>query len=208
MPGRLPINEKLDPKNTALIVIDIQVDFCSPEGLLGKRGRDLSQMQSMLEKLNEVIALAKSKNILTLYTQQIYDRAKLSDLQKEQYDLDGKLVTCDIATDGYKFYRINPSAEDFYPKYNFNIFSNNKLLARLAENNVKTLVITGVDTIYCIETAIRNGYDLGYKIVVPEDLIAGNPKYSDLNSKTLDLVKKSYGVVTDSKELVGIWDKC
>ncbi len=45
-------------------------------------------------------------------------------MQKEQYDLDGKYVTCDISTDGYKFYKINPKPENTFIKYDYNIFSN------------------------------------------------------------------------------------
>mgnify|MGYP002867528038 FL=1 len=62
-----------------------------------------------------------------------------------------------------------------------------------------------MDTIYCVETAIRNGYDLGYKIVVPHDLVAGNAKDIDLHNRTLELVNRSFGVVVSSEELQNIW---
>lgn len=200
------LKEKLNPKLTALLVIDIQVDFCSPKGLLGMRGRDLSLMEPMIDNLEKIIAVAQKKGILTLYTQQVYDRNKLNSLQKEQYDLDGKLITCDINTDGYKFYRIKPPKSSVYEKYNFNVFSNFELVKELQERGIKTLVIAGVDTIFCVETAIRNGFDLGYKIVVPKDLIAGNAKHTELNNRTLELVSKTYGVVSDFEEISGIWE--
>lgn len=202
---KLDLKEKVSPKHTALLVIDIQNDFASPNGKLAQKGRDLSQVEPMIDNLEKLINVAKHANVLTLYTMQIYDRNNLNELQKEQYDLDGKAITCDIDTDGYKFYRISPPESDTYVKYNFNAFSNRDLLTRLKENNIKTLVITGMDTIYCIETAIRNGYDLGYKIVVPKDLVAGNAKHQELNDKTLRLVEKSFGVLTTSEELINLW---
>ncbi|MFA6392689.1 MAG: isochorismatase family cysteine hydrolase [Candidatus Paceibacterota bacterium] len=201
------LKEKIDPKYTVLLVIDIQNDFASPNGLRAKKGGDLSLVEPLIEKLSKIIDITKKAGVLTLYTQQIYDRSKLNDLQKEQYDLDGRFVMADINTDGYKFYKINPPSNLVFPKYNYNAFSNPDLLKTLQDHNIKTLVITGMDTFYCVETAIRNGFDLGYKIVVPEDLVACNAKHIGLHNRTLELVKKSYGVLTSSLELGQIWDR-
>ncbi len=201
----MDLKEKVKPEHTALLVIDMQKDFASPEGIRAKRGGDLSQVDSMVDKLLDFIPVAERAGVLTLYTQQIYDRDKLNDLQKEQYDLDGKLVMCDPSTGGHEFYRIDPPRNLVFEKQNFNAFSNSTLKAELGQNGIKTLVITGMDTYYCVETAIRNGYDLGYKIVVPKDLVAGNGKHIALHERTLELVRKTYGVVSNSKELAEIW---
>lgn len=204
---KMELADKVDPAHTALIVIDIQNDFASPDRKFFRASRDgdLSEVDPMIDKLEKLIPKAEKAGVLVLYTQQIYDRTKLNSLQKEQYDLDGKMVTCDITTDGYKFYRLNPSIDQVYVKYNFNIFSNLMLMSLLESRGIKTLVITGMDTVFCVETAIRNGFDLGYKIVVPDDLVAGNAKYKDMSNRTLELVKKTYGVITTSEELIEMW---
>jgi nicotinamidase-related amidase len=64
-----------------------------------------------------------------------------------------------------------------------------------------------MDIIYCVETAIRNTFDLGYKVVIPVDMVAGNAKSQDLNEKTFKLVRKTYGEMTSSSELIDIWNK-
>lgn len=197
--------DKINPKQTALIIIDIQNDFAAPDGLLAQRGRDMSMVEPMIEKMQETINIAKDAGVLTIYTQQIYDRSKLTDLQKEQYDLDNKYITCDITTDGYKFYKINPPQELVFVKYNYNAFSNSELEKVLQKHGIKTLIITGMDTYWCVETAIRNAFDLGYKVVVPKDLLACNGKYLDLHNRTLELVDKTFGVVATSSEINEIW---
>lgn len=201
------LKDKINPNHTALIVIDIQNDFASPEGLLAKGGRDMSMVEPMLKKLQETIKVAEQAGALVFYIQQIYDRSKLTDLQKEQYDLDGKYITCDVNTDGYKFYKVNPQSEFVFVKYNYNAFSNPELEKTLKKYNIKTLVISGMDTYWCVETAIRNAYDLGYKVVVPEDLLACNGRHLDLHNRTLELVKKTFGVVSTSEEIKTIWEK-
>jgi ureidoacrylate peracid hydrolase len=201
------LTDKVNPSTTALVVIDVQNDFCSPEGILAKRGRDLSLMDPMIDTLESFIETALSKNVLTLYTQQIFDRSHLNTLQLEQYDLDNKLITCDISGDGYRFYRLNPPTASIYVKYNFNAFSNPDFQGVLESKGIKTLIITGVDAQFCVETAIRNGFDLGYKIVVPSDLVATNAKKVEVMNRTLDLVRSTYGVVTTSTEIESIWNR-
>jgi nicotinamidase-related amidase len=203
----MPLKDKIKPQDTALVVIDIQNDFASPDKRFFRASRngDLSLVDPMIDRLEKVITEAEKAGVLVIYTQQIYDQSKLSNLQKEQYDLDGKLITCDISTDGYKFYRLKPPNDLVFPKYNFNIFSNDALTSLLKKRSIKTLIITGMDIIFCVETAIRNGYDLGYKIVVPTDMIAGNANAKEMNDRTLELVKKTYGVLTTSDELIEIW---
>jgi nicotinamidase-related amidase len=68
----------------------------------------------------------------------------------------------------------------------------------------KGKVIAGVSTQICVETAIRNGFDLGYKIVLPEDLVATTSNDPETQKRTLVLVQKTYGVVTNSRELAQI----
>lgn len=196
--------DKLNPLHAALIVIDMQNDFCSPSGVMAKLDKNVSNMDKLVADINSLIDVCNYKNIPVLYTQQIYDRTKQSDLQNEQYDLDGKLVTCDINGDGWRFYGFNPSDNQVYQKYNYNIFSNQRLSDTLVKSNTKTLIITGVSTQICVETAIRNGFDLGYKIVVPSDLVATTSNDSTIQERTLTLVKKTYGVVSDLKNLVDI----
>lgn len=201
----MPLAEKLRPADTALLVIDIQNDFCSPNGLLAKRGRDLSRMDPMIDRLLPFITRAALAGVLTCYTQQVYDWEKLNPRQREQYTLDGRFVNCDIATDGPKFYRVTPPPDSVYVKYNLNAFSNPDLLQTLDEKGIKTLVITGVDSEFCIETAVRNAFDLGFKVVVPKDLIANNGRKIHRENNMLELVETWYGVVSTSDEISRVW---
>ena len=173
---------------------------------MGRKGKDTSGMPALVARLQKLIAICDRMQIPVLYTQQLYDRSKLNSLQKEQYDLDGKLITCDVAGDGWKFFMLDPPADKVYPKYNYNIFSNDQLKNDLAELGIKTIIATGVSTQICVETAIRNGFDLGYKIVVPEDLVATTSDDPDTQLRTLNLVRKTYGVVSSLEEVSAILD--
>jgi ureidoacrylate peracid hydrolase len=200
----MQLADKLRPEHTALIIVDMQNDFCAPDGVMARKGKDVSAMSELVKRQRSIVEICEAKGIPVLFTQLLYNRAKLNDLQKEQYDLDGKLVTCDIHGDGWKFFGFNPSERQTYPKYSYNIFSNKRLCRDLRALHIKTLIIAGVSTQICVETAIRNGFDLGYKIVLPEDLVATTSNDPETQKRTLMLVQKTYGVVTNSRELAQI----
>jgi ureidoacrylate peracid hydrolase len=99
---------------------------------------------------------------------------------------------------------LRPPSERVYQKYNYNIFSNTKLVDNLVAANIKTLIVTGVSTQICIETAIRNGFGLGYKNVVPSDLVGTTSNDPEAQTVTLNRVKKTFGVVTSLDKVTHI----
>jgi ureidoacrylate peracid hydrolase len=203
--SKMNLSDKLNPATTALLVIDIQNDFCAPTGFQAAvRGKDVSGMDAMIERIEQLAEVCERVGVPSFYAQQIYDRSKLTDLQKEQYDLDAKLIICDVDTDGYKFYKINPPADRVFPKYAYNVFSNENLKNELEARGVKTLIITGVTTQVCVETAVRVGFDLGYKIVVPRDLVGTTSRDPETQNRTLRLVEITFGVVVDSQEIIDV----
>jgi len=80
----MTLEEKIAPKYTALIVIDIQNDFASPDKRFFRASRngDLSLVDPMIDKLEKVIPVAEKAGVLVIYTQQIYDPSSLNELQK------------------------------------------------------------------------------------------------------------------------------
>jgi ureidoacrylate peracid hydrolase len=203
---KMPLAEKLAPGHTALLVVDLQRDFAAPDGLLARRGRDLAMVTPLLTALGPTLQMAKAAKVPVLYTKMLHDRTCLTLLQLEQYDLDGRVVTCDSAGNGHEFYGVQPPVGDVFVKYQYNIFSNSDFVQRLHELGTKTLVIAGMDTMYCVEAAIREAFDRGYKVVVPRDLVACNAKNLDLHHHTLRMVDKVFGVVVDSAEINRVWE--
>ena len=104
----MKLKEKINPKDVAILVVDVQKDFADPEGFLAKRGRDMTIINKVMELLPGFLKKAELKNILTLYTKQIYDPEKLNNLQKEQYDIDGKFISCRKDQEGSDFFSVTP----------------------------------------------------------------------------------------------------
>lgn len=63
--------EKLNPHHTALIVIDMQNDFCSDTGLMAKLGKDVSLMGKLVDDIQLLTDLCTKKYIPVFYTSNI-----------------------------------------------------------------------------------------------------------------------------------------
>lgn len=74
-----PFNGDLRPDNTALIVIDMQTDFCGPGGYVDKMGYDLSLTRAPIEPIRNTLSVMRSAGFLILHTREGH-RRDLSDL--------------------------------------------------------------------------------------------------------------------------------
>jgi hypothetical protein len=78
-PYDYPFDGDLRPANTALIVIDMQFDFCGEGGYVDKMGYDISLTRAAIEPIRKTLAAARSWGCHVLHTREGH-RADLSDL--------------------------------------------------------------------------------------------------------------------------------
>ena len=138
----------------ALLVIDIQ-NFYFEDGKLPLVG----SVEASL-KARSVIDAFRAKKLPVIYVQHLPQGV-------ERFEPG--------ATDPQ--YAIHPNVapaagETVIVKHFANSFRETRLAALLKERNIKTLVITGMQTHMCVEAAVRAGADLGFDMVVVEDACA------------------------------------
>jgi len=78
-PYKWPYNGDLRPENTALIIIDMQTDFCGKGGYVDAMGYDLSMTQAPIEPIKSVLAAMRAKGYHIIHTREGH-RPDLSDL--------------------------------------------------------------------------------------------------------------------------------
>ena len=78
-PYNYPYDGDLRPANTALMVIDMQVDFCGPGGYVDKMGYDISLTRAAIEPIRTVLAAARAWGCHVMHTREGH-RPDLSDL--------------------------------------------------------------------------------------------------------------------------------
>ena len=202
----MSLPEKIDPAHTAVIVVDMQNDFCAEGGYIHNTiGCDMSANAPIAEHIMEVVGAAREADALVLWIQANYERrhlsgqalAKLAEKQSEA-------VCCEGGTWGYDFYNVTPKpGEPVIEKHTYSGFFGTELDRMLRFRGIRTLVMTGVATNVCVESTWRDGYFNGYYIVVPEDCVGSAAP--DLHEAALKGVRMFFGEVTTGAALCDIW---
>ncbi|MEK7138152.1 MAG: isochorismatase family cysteine hydrolase [Patescibacteria group bacterium] len=188
-------------KKAALLVVDIQNDFCSSRGKFAKMGFDVSHIQKMVPRLSLFIKEIEKIGIEVFYSKQT-ESMRISPKNLKSLFNKGKLkIVCQPNSWGSELYRLKPSDnKNVLKKRTYDFLSNQKLNEILQRKKIKTLIITGVNTDICIDTTTRSAFTKGYNIIIPKDLVA------TINQKAhpyfLEIFSRFYGTVAPSKEIL------
>src|SRR5256885_13398483 len=85
---------KVDADYTALLVVDLQNDFCSADGALAALGSDVSPCAAAAQKIEDFLLKVRGKVSLVAFFQLVYDPGKMSESQRERLIRDGKPIIC------------------------------------------------------------------------------------------------------------------
>jgi nicotinamidase-related amidase len=83
-PYDYPYDGNLDPRATALIVIDMQHDFLSPDGYFARQGYDPTPLRAVLPVIGRLIAACRQAGVRVIHTRQGYraDQADMTPYEK------------------------------------------------------------------------------------------------------------------------------
>lgn len=206
--------EKVSPGHTALVVIDMQNDFCGTDGFVAKGGRDVSLVQEMAKRLPVLVDQARAASIPVIFVRCVYstdDNRFLSDVWLEQAARrqgDGYTVApvCQEGTAGGAYFGVAPAPGDIVVnKHRYSAFQGTDLELILRTHGVRTVVLTGVSTHVCVETSAREAFVRDFYTVVVGD---GTAAYSVAEHETaLKLIDRFFGEVVSIDQLCALWPK-
>lgn len=192
--------------HTALLVVDMQHDFCSPGGALANLGVEMSAIKTVVPKLIGFVTEARRCGITIVHVWTERGPEDISGPQRELWHRRGVEVEfCRRHTWGAGLMPgLTPEEGDFsIIKTRYSAFIGTDMDAQLRSRGINTLVITGVATNVCVESTCRHAYMLDYFVVVPEDLVAsGSPARHEATLWNLD---HYFGRVVDSEMLLKTW---
>lgn len=196
------VEHQLRPAHTALFVVDMQNDFCAPEGYQARRrGHDVSQCKTIAQNIDTLAGACRAAGMPVFWIRAVYDFKYLNDAQRTKRGEEG---CCLEGSWGADFYEIRPEAgEPVIDKHSFDAFEGTDLDAQLRSRGVKTLIMTGVATNVCVDSTLRDGFFKGYNIVVAEDCVGSNNKAG--HEGTLTTVRTNFGSVMPSAEIAALF---
>lgn len=202
----LTLEQKVDPGHTVVVVVDVQNDFCAPGGYYDRTGAHLDGIREMVERLQRFLAAARRARVPVVFVGAAYDEPVLSGVQKERHlRRFGKVEPCcESGTWGAEFYEVRPAGGDMViRKRRYSAFHGTDLDLSLRARGVRTVMLTGVATNVCVETAARDAYMRDYYVVVVGDCTAARDESAHRGA--LANVEAHFGVVATADALMRIW---
>jgi ureidoacrylate peracid hydrolase len=208
------LNEKIDPKHAALVVVDMQNDFCHPNSPFARKsGKDVSMAETMAPRLVGLIEAARAAGVQVIFTQDSHKEGNISDVQREEWlrtharmNPEDEPSICEEGSWGEEFYEVSPKDGDLVVrKHRYSAFINTDLNLILRSNQIQSLIMTGVATGGCVESTARDGFMLDHYIVFVEDCCATSTV--DRHNAAVAAIRDTFGVITTADEIMKAWSR-
>ena len=163
-----------------LIVVDMQNGFVAKGGSYDKLGMNTPPYREIIPKVKGLIDLCRSLDIPVFYTEAVREASgidlltKIHTLLPKSREERLKVPICVRGTwDAQTIDEIKPKDEDhIIIKRRDSAFQDTELRVWLQSVGINVLVFCGVDTSICVETSIRDAFNLGYDIILISDATA------------------------------------
>jgi ureidoacrylate peracid hydrolase len=198
--------QKVDPSHCALLVIDVQNDFAADGGFFDQVGGDLSAIQKeRVPALLELIAEARRAGVRVIFVRAIYDPEYLSAPMRERNArLKMQQPRCLSGSWGAEFYLVKPEpGEHVVIKHRYSAMVNTELPTLLKQYGIRSLLLTGIATDTCVESAGRDAYFIDYYVTIVENC-CGAASEED-HRLALKRFNRDYGQVVTSYEVMDAW---
>jgi nicotinamidase-related amidase len=210
------LDELVDPRHTALLLIDMQHDFVDPEGLFGSMGLDLSMYDATRPRLATLLAAARERGVLVVHVQNTALPNRRSDSPAQiRFNLrmhevarrEGSPLRYTVpGTPGHEFVpELAPLPDEVVVrKYRSSGFWGTNLELVLRSNGIKTVVVGGCTTEGCVESTARDALFTDHYVVIAEDCVGSDDKAQ--HEASMFLMRHRFDLA-GSAEVAAAWER-
>jgi nicotinamidase-related amidase len=207
--------ELVEPSYTALLVIDMQNDFCAPGGASDRGGASLSMYPEVIGRIADVLRAARGRGVPVLFARMValpdgqsdspaWIRLRLRASQPRSAEGAAWTFTIDGSWGAEFVAALRPApGEQVITKYRSSALHGTDLDTMLRSNGVRTLVVTGCTTEGCVESTIRDAGMHDYFTVLLSDCVGSDdPALHEASMRVMTAYRTD---VATSAELIAAW---
>ena len=216
LPAR-PEALRLSPRETAVVVIDMQNAYASPGGYVDQAGFDISGAAGTIGKIATVLDTARRAGVQVIYLQNGWDpdyveaggpgspnwhKSNALKTMRKRPELAGTL----LARGSWDYELVDalkPQLGDIsLHKTRYSAFFNSQLDSTLRARGIRTIVFVGIATNVCVESTLRDGFHLEYFGVMLEDA-THHLGADSMQQATVYNVEKFFGWLSTTADFCG-----
>ena len=196
---------RFDSQSAAVMIIDLQNDFCHPDGLMSRLGQDVSSIEPVMENLVKFLSVARIAQVPLLFirtehsaeTDNLMWLNRSSDPSREQ--------SCQRGSWGADFWRVKPKETDIVIiKNRYSAFTQDETSRALKKLGRRSLLFVGVSTGMCVESTLREAVCRDYLTTLVSDCCADYSQSAHENA--LRAVRNGQGLVSTSERIANFWN--
>ncbi|MGO1834679.1 Isochorismatase [Actinomycetales bacterium JB111] len=189
----------------AVVVVDVQNDFCSPDGTMAGRGLDLEQIPAASANLVRLAEAARAAGVPVVHVRTHHDEDVDSAAWDARYNVpDGAPVpprNCRPGTWGAEPWAVTDlPGEQVHIKHRYSGFTSPTLEAGLRELGATTLLVCGVATEVCVETTLRDALERDFHVAVVGDASATYAR--DIHDQAVARMGRHWGLALTTDQAV------
>ncbi len=206
-----PFEFTFDPERTAVVIIDMQRDFCARGGFAESLGNDVTPTAAIIPTVRTVLDAARDRGMFVIHTREGH-RPDMSDVPKakkrrspaigEQGPMGRILIRGEYGHDIVD--ELQPlDGEIVLDKPGKGAFYETDLELILRNRGIESLIVMGVTTHVCVHTTIREANDRGYECLMVEDGTATfDPRDQEASIRMINQQGGIFGWTATSNEVL------